>query len=348
MCTYMKNEQAEIFCLNPQYSTTRMVTRKQPRIENDPSSEVQSKLFLPSHPQRQGEGGLRTKDYFKKTLNDKSLVTVITVVFNGKEHLEQTIKSVINQTYDNVEYIIIDGGSTDGTLDIIRKYEHAIDYWISEPDRGIYDAMNKGIKHSTGELIGIINSDDWYDERTIEVVAKAFLAMPGASVFHGDLYRVEQRSGILFRKKPLSMKLPIKDMVLNHPTMFIKAICHGNLGGYDTSFSLSSDFELMYRFISEGVGFYYCEDILAYMRSGGSSDRLSTLIKRGVERYKIRKRYGYPFALNLVRSCKTLLTGSLKVPLKCLLTCVKMEYILKLWYKYCRQHISLVDKNRKA
>jgi len=326
-----------------------LVTKEQPRIENVPSSKVQAKLFLAAHPQRQDEGGLRTKGYFKKSFNGKPLISVITVVFNGGgEHLEQTIKSVVAQTYDNVEYIIIDGGSTDGTIDIIKKYEHAIDYWVSEPDRGIYDAMNKGIKNSSGEVIGIINSDDWYDERTIEVVAKAFLAMPGASVFHGDLYRVEQRSGILFRKKPLSMKLPIKDMVLNHPAVFIKAICYRNLGDYDTSFSLSSDFELIYRFISEGVEFYYCEDIVAYMRSGGSSDRLSALVKRCVERYKIRKRYAYPFALNLVQGFKTLFAGSAKAVLKCLLIRIRMGCILEMWYKHCRQHISLVDKNRKA
>lgn len=151
---------SDFFCLNPKYSTTRMVTQEQPRIKNDPSSKVHTKLFLPSHPNRQGEGGLRTKGYFKKSFNDKPLVTVITVVFNGQKSLEQTIQSVLRQSCDNVEYIIIDGGSTDGTLDIIQKYEEVIDYWISESDKGIYDAMNKGIDLATGEWINFLNAGD--------------------------------------------------------------------------------------------------------------------------------------------------------------------------------------------
>ncbi len=95
MCTYMKNEQAEIFCLNPQYSTTRMVTKEQPRIENDPSSKVHTKLFLPSRPNRQGEGGLRTKGYFKKNIESKPLVTIITVVYNRSKYLAQALESVL-------------------------------------------------------------------------------------------------------------------------------------------------------------------------------------------------------------------------------------------------------------
>ena len=150
----------DFFCLNPKYSTTRIVTKEQPRIENDPSSKVQTELFLPPHSQRQGEGGLRTNGYFKKTYSNKPLVSVITVVLNGHKYLEQTIQSVLNQTYDNVEYIIIDGGSTDGTLDIIRKYEHAVDYWVSEPDKGLYDAMNKAIMLSAGKFLYFLGADD--------------------------------------------------------------------------------------------------------------------------------------------------------------------------------------------
>jgi cellulose synthase/poly-beta-1,6-N-acetylglucosamine synthase-like glycosyltransferase len=111
------------------------------------------------------KGGLRTKGYFKRSYDEASglsdnsplpLVTIITVVFNGEKYLEQTIQSVINQAYDNVEYIVIDGGSTDGTVDIIRKYENQIDYWVSEPDGGLYHAINKGITLCMGRLVGII------------------------------------------------------------------------------------------------------------------------------------------------------------------------------------------------
>ncbi len=113
-------------------------------------------------------GGLRLKNIQKTSLLDKPLITIVTVVFNGVSTLEQTILSVINQTYDNIEYIIIDGGSKDGTLDIIKKYEDKIDYWQSEADKGIYDAMNKGVALSYGEWINFMNAGDiFFDDDVI-------------------------------------------------------------------------------------------------------------------------------------------------------------------------------------
>lgn len=108
------------------------------------------------------EGGLQTKGYVKDSTHEKPLITIATVVYNGQELLEETILSVINQTYSNVEFIIIDGGSTDNTIDIIRKYEHAIDYWISEKDEGIYDAMNKASELAKGKWINFMNCGDTF------------------------------------------------------------------------------------------------------------------------------------------------------------------------------------------
>ena len=130
---------------------------KQP---NKPEDKLETVLFLPEKEGRIVEGGLRTQGHFKKSYNDKPLVSIITVVFNSEKYLENTILSVISQAYDNVEYIIIDGGSTDGTIDIIKKYEDKLDYWISESDDGIYDAMNKGIDLVTGEWVNFVNSSD--------------------------------------------------------------------------------------------------------------------------------------------------------------------------------------------
>lgn len=110
--------------------------------------------------------------------NKAPLISIITVVYNGEKYLEQTIQSVINQTYKNIEYIVIDGGSTDGTLDIIKKYEEHISYWVSESDKGLYDAMNKGIGVAKGELIGMINSDDWYELEAVEIMAEAYKNNP--------------------------------------------------------------------------------------------------------------------------------------------------------------------------
>ncbi len=114
-------------------------------------------------------------------------VSIITAVYNGVETIEDCIKSVVAQTYPKTEHFIIDGGSTDGTIEIIKKYEDKIAYWVSEPDRGIYDAMNKGIKLATGDVIGILNSDDIYaDEFVIENVIKA-ISNGNVDSCYGDL-----------------------------------------------------------------------------------------------------------------------------------------------------------------
>jgi len=102
------------------------------------------------------------------------LVSIITVVLNGRKTIEQTILSVRNQSYANIEYIIIDGGSTDGTINIIEKYSEGVDFWISESDNGLYDAMNKGIGYANGELIGLLNSDDYYESDAVSRVIEAY------------------------------------------------------------------------------------------------------------------------------------------------------------------------------
>ncbi len=118
-------------------------------------------------------GGLRTKEIVKASHPNSPLITIVTVVYNGINELEKTILSVINQTYMNFEYLVIDGASTDGTLDIIKKYEDRIDYWQSEPDKGIYDAMNKAIDLSTGDYINFMNCGDIFaDDKVLENVVK--------------------------------------------------------------------------------------------------------------------------------------------------------------------------------
>jgi len=145
------------------FATTRELHQLRPTIINNPEDEVHTVLFLSPHQQRLDEGGLRTKELFKHgNIDNKPLISVITVVFNDFSHIEQTIQSIINQSSDHVEYIIIDGGSTDGTLEIIKQYDEQIDYWISEPDNGIYDAMNKGITALQGDFHNFMNSCDFF------------------------------------------------------------------------------------------------------------------------------------------------------------------------------------------
>jgi len=161
--------------LNHNYSTTRLIIKDKSKNQNNHKHELETTLFLSESEERQGEGGLRTQGYFKMSYDKKPLVSIVTVVFNGEAYLEETIQSVINQTYDNVEYIIIDGGSTDGTLEIIKKYENQIDYWVSEKDTGMYNALNKGFSCAQGEYLGWINSDDTLFTNALQDVQSVFI-----------------------------------------------------------------------------------------------------------------------------------------------------------------------------
>lgn len=136
-------------CLNNKYSTTRMLFNNSGPAKKAPSA-------LPDAM----EGGLRLKGYHKQSVKNKPLLSIIMVVYNAKNEIEKTILSVINQSYDNIEYIIVDGDSKDGTVELIKKYEDYVDYWRSEKDNGIYDAMNKAVTFTSGDWIYFLNSDD--------------------------------------------------------------------------------------------------------------------------------------------------------------------------------------------
>lgn len=161
-------------CLNKEFSTTQCLITYKPIIKSNVMDKVNSVLFLSEKRDRKGKGGLRTKGYFKRSYENKPLMSIVTVVFNGEKYLEETIRSVINQTYDNVEYIIIDGGSTDDTIGIIKKYENKIDYWVSEGDEGMYDALAKGFSLCSGQIMAYINADDFYLPNAFSTVIDIF------------------------------------------------------------------------------------------------------------------------------------------------------------------------------
>lgn len=278
--------------LSPAYSTTRRVTRTSVPITDGPDAIFKSSFFLINRPDRQGEGGLRTRGYFKSSgyfddvKNDaggnererrRPLVTILTVVFNGVKTLEQTILSVINQSYDNIEYIILDGGSTDGTLEIIRKYEDVIDYWVSESDKGIYDAMNKGIALCQGSIIGIINSDDFYLPQAINTVVNSYLEH-GEAVYHGDLLIVDDRRDKQWCKRPSSDPSLIYShrMPVNHPSMFVSTSLYKRFGMFSPKYRLSADYDLVCRLLEGGATFHYVSGDVAGFREGGRSGGYQT------------------------------------------------------------------------
>jgi len=184
-----------------------------------------------------------------KTVHKQPLITVITVVFNGAKTLEQTILSVINQSYKSVEFIIIDGESTDGTLSIIRKYEHAIDYWVSEPDKGIYDAWNKGVAKASGEWIAFLGADDIYLEGAIDAYVNFICGFAGR---HLDY--ISSRANLIKGTKVIrtvgqkwNWKSFKKYMNVAHVGSLHSRILFEKYGLYDATYKICGDYELLLR-----------------------------------------------------------------------------------------------------
>jgi glycosyltransferase involved in cell wall biosynthesis len=205
---------------------------------------------------------------------NKPMISIITVVLNGKKHLEQAIKSVIGQTYDNIEYLVIDGQSSDGTQDIIRTYEKNIDFWTSEPDSGIFDAMNKGIEKSSGEYIGILNADDWYETDIVAAVVDKINSTwekPTGSVIYCDHYLHDDKWDPHLRSKKYSTLTRKAGMAVSHQAMFIPREVYENVGLYDLRYRLASDYDFLLRMIRAGVDFQKLEFHGVTIRRGGQS-----------------------------------------------------------------------------
>ena len=244
------------------------------------------------HPERI-EGGLRTCGIFQReSAMDRPLVSIITVAFNAESTIEQTIRSVLRQTYDNVEYIIVDGNSSDRTLDIIRTYDDQIDYWMSEPDEGISDAFNKGIAQSIGTIIGIINADDWLSENQIELGVKALHESPADFVF-GNLLFHDCNGEVKYKMygdpgytNIISSKMPD----LRHPTVLVKRVAYERIGLFDADFCFAMDYEWLLRLHKQGGKGKYVKNLTGHMRASGVSD--ISYVQALKEVRKIAIRYG--------------------------------------------------------
>ncbi|GAB3247751.1 hypothetical protein GCM10027347_03600 [Larkinella harenae] len=200
------------------------------------------------------------------------LVSIITVCYNSQKHIEQTIQSVVNQSYTPIEYILVDGKSNDQTVAIIehyaRQFPNQIRY-ISEPDTGIYNAMNKGIRMATGELIGIINSDDWYESDAVERVVEVYQKF-GQAVYHGiqRTFRDEQEAFLI---QTHASQLPKGN--IEHPTCFIPAAIYQTHGLFSEQYRYVSDYELMLRLLKNEVPFIPLNAVLSNFRQGGASHK---------------------------------------------------------------------------
>lgn len=201
-------------------------------------------------------------------------ISIITVCYNSFSTISKTFESVAQQVYSDIEYIVIDGGSTDGTLELIKKNEHIINKWVSEPDNGLYDAMNKGIEISTGDYIGIINADDiFYDENVISNIVSFFKENPvDANIANIIQYRDDGKVVRRYNSNNWSpAKLKIGFMP-PHPSIFIKKSIYEELGGYKLNFKIGADFELVTRFfLKNSISWKYLDIITHKMLIGGLS-----------------------------------------------------------------------------
>ena len=221
---------------------------------------------------RIGEGGNRLK-YGKKTIHkNQPLISIITVTYNGEKHIEETFKSVFGQTYKNFEYIVIDGGSSDQTLKLIRKYEDKIDYWLSEKDLGIYDAFNKGMQLCQGDYLGFINSDDVYEANTLETLSKYINKNQDADFIFGS---VKKHWGILHGYKPWKIFYSWGFYSSHSTGFFIKTDSAKKVGLYNLKYRYSSDYDYFFRMIvghkMKGVSTKKNELFGTFRRGGFSS-----------------------------------------------------------------------------
>jgi len=205
-------------------------------------------------------------------------ISIITVVWNNANTIRDAIDSVLNQTYENIEYIVIDGASSDGTIDIVKNYGDKISKFVSKKDNGLYDAMNKGIKLATGDIIGILNSDDvYFDKYVIENVVKRFEEKLVDSVY-GDLYYVEENDLNKVQRYWKSSDFKqggfAKGWHPPHPTFFVKRKVYEKYGLFNLEMKVSADFELMLRFLEKyDISTTYLPKVLVRMRTGGESNK---------------------------------------------------------------------------
>lgn len=223
------------------------------------------------------------------------LVSVITVCYNSETHIAQAMESVLAQSYGRVEYVVIDGGSTDSTMEIVRAFGERFGErltWVSEPDEGIYDAMNKGIAMCSGELVGLLNSDDAYLPDAIERIVAAFRAAPDAGAVFGDVEVISQdgsplRTEVAFTPDPGS--LPLR-MPMCHQSLFVARRVYDELGGFDTAYRILADYEHVLRMLSAGERFVHVSGAVARFREGGACS--ADTARSNAERERIRVAYG--------------------------------------------------------
>lgn len=216
-------------------------------------------------------------------------ISIITTAYNSAATLRDTMESVLRQGYTDYEYIVVDGASKDGTIDLIREYEPRFEgrmRWISEPDRGIYDAMNKGLAMATGDVVGLLNSDDFYtSDDILSTVAREFATPEAPDAVYGDVHYVDEKDITKVVRYYSSRNFTRKHMRMGympaHPSFYVRRECYEKYGSFDTSFRVAADFENLLRLIYiNKIRIHYIEKDFVAMRMGGaSSSGLSSYLR---------------------------------------------------------------------
>lgn len=212
------------------------------------------------------------------------LFSIITICFNSSQTIERTIKSVLSQDFSDYEYILVDGGSTDETLNIIKEYEPFFEgrmKWKSEPDKGIYDAMNKGIERSIGQIIGIVNSDDWLEPNALGTVYYEYLNNNRSlEVIYTGGMNFHSSEGDIVKLMPSEARLKkyaqIGDIAgVRHPASFVPKKVYDKFGAFDTRMKITADTDFLLRFHLNGGKYRFIERVITNMSDGGASNTLS-------------------------------------------------------------------------
>ena len=227
-------------------------------------------------------------------------ISIVTVVYNGEATISSAVDSVVAQDHPDIEYIVIDGASKDRTLEILKSYGDKISVLVSEPDKGIYDAMNKGLARATGDVIGILNADDYYTDATVISAVAAELTRTKADSLIGDLIFVnpERLDHIVrfYSSKGFTLKKFEHGDMPPHPTFFVRREVYDRLGNFDTRYRITSDFDLMLRFLYIAkISWTYLPKVMVTMRTGGLTNRgLKSKIKLNREIMASMRQNGLP------------------------------------------------------
>lgn len=224
-------------------------------------------------------------------------LTIITAARNAAATIADTLQSVAEQSHPDVEHIIIDGASTDGTLDVVRGFGHVAQL-VSESDHGLYHAMNKGIRMATGEIVGILNADDVYAHSNVLKTVAGVFQDPDVDACYGDLLYVErdrpERIVRYWQSQPFSPGLFHRGWLPAHPTFFVRRNLYERFGGFDLRYKIQSDFELTMRLLEiNRVRSRYLPEVLVRMRMGGTTNNsIVNMVKGNLESYRACRRHG--------------------------------------------------------